>query len=86
MMESPAEITEKKIALKNYITIWFICFLQFAGYGAVLVLQSSINIEKGTGEAYITEPKNRTFLFDRTRSFFDCRGNLLHVFQRVLFK
>lgn len=49
MMDSPAEITEKKTALRNYITIWFICFLQFAGYGAVLVLQSSINIERGTG-------------------------------------
>lgn len=40
---------EKRTALLRCLLICFVTFLQTAGYGSVVVLQSSINIEDGTG-------------------------------------
>lgn len=39
----------KQYAVKKYTMLWVLTLLQFAGFGPMSVLQSSINIEQGTG-------------------------------------
>lgn len=53
MAVKPAEVDEnavvRKKVRKDFIILCTICFTLFSGYGSVLLLQSSINIEGGIG-------------------------------------
>jgi len=53
MAVEPAEVDENAVGRKkvqrDFIILCTICFTLFGGYGSILILQSSINIEGGIG-------------------------------------